>query len=121
MHLYLQASFRTARLRDPPPHPISMPSKRPEDNSRVSEADDTLPRQPCNSSSTVPSQDSSRPPNHGRQEPPSIRDVASYHDKRDSSRLERQQVGPADRRLPEDAQRPSNISLDTDGRGSLRH
>jgi hypothetical protein len=111
-----------------------MPSKRPEDNSRVSEVDVTLPRQPCNSSSTVPSLDSSHLPNsvdlhrfhdgHGRQEP--IRDVASYPDKRvnlirdDSSRLERQQLGPTDRRF-EDAQRPSNISLDTDGRESLRH
>jgi len=107
----------------PPPHPISMPSKWPEDNARVA-AEDTLPCQPRNSLSTVQPLDVTCPPNsadlHRR---PSIQDGASYPDKRanvirdNSSRPEKRQSGPTERRLPEDVRRPSNIPLDSDGRG----
>jgi len=132
-----QTSFRSARLRDLPPHPTSTPSKRPEDNAHVAGVvEDGLPRQPRNSSSAVPPLDVSRPPNggdphrfldgHERQECNPIWDGTSYSDKRanvirdDSSRIERRQSGPTDRRLPEDVLRSSNIPLDSDGRGSLR-
>jgi len=131
-----QTSFRSARLRDPPPHPTSTPSKRPEDNARAGVVEDGLPRQPRNSSSAVQPLDVNRPPNggdlhrfldgHERQERPPIWDGASHSDKRanvirdDSSRIERRQLGPTDRRLPEEVLRPSNIPLDSDGRGSLR-
>ena len=54
-----QATFRSAKLRDQPPHLISMSSKWPE------VADDALPCQPRNSLSAVqsPSLDAMRPPN----------------------------------------------------------
>jgi hypothetical protein len=97
---------------------------------------DALPRQPRNSLSTVqsPQLELSRPngvdpqrfhDGHERQQRPlHIRGSAPYLDKRvkmirdDAPHLDRRQSGPTDRRLPEDLQRPTNISLDSDRTGA---
>lgn len=122
-----QASFRSARVKDVPPHQISTPPNLQGAN-LTSVTGDLLSRQSRHSSSTVqpPVLDLRRSNGvdvdrvyDGHERLSYVRDTTSYPDKRlgvsrdETSHPGRRKFGSTDRGLRDDPQRPSDISADS--------